>query len=101
MHARSNQVRVTRRAGGVEAFASRTGRLNAARLGVAVMLAGPLLLSAVSWFLSGGSKAGLLLALADNVVYETLDLLGYALTQPVHALIYIALLTAAMRFAFR
>ncbi len=101
VRAHSSQVRVTRRAAGVEAFASRTGRLNAARFGVAALLVGPPLLFAVSWLLHGGSKAGLLVALTESVIYGTLDLLSYALSSPVHALIYVALLTTAMRFAFR
>jgi hypothetical protein len=100
VRARASQVRVTRRGGGVDAFAERSGRLAAARLGVAVAIVAPLLFFAASWFLHGGSKAGLLVAVLDGALYSILDLIGYAITNPIQAILYLILLAVAGRFAF-
>jgi hypothetical protein len=98
---RAHQVRVTRRGGGVAAFAARSSRLNAARGGVAAALLLPFLYFAVTWFLHGGSRAGLLMAIVEGSANGMLDLLGYVLSHPINGLIYVALLAAASRFAFR
>jgi len=98
---RSSDLRVVRRGGGEDAFAAHTSRLNAARLGVAIALIAPFAYFVVAWHLHGGTKEGLLPALIDGACSGALDLLAYALTNPMKALIYLVIVTLAGRFAFR
>jgi hypothetical protein len=100
VRARPSQVRVTRRGAGVDAFAARTARVNAARFGVATAIVAPLLFFTISWFLRGGSKAGLLATLLEGAVNGVADVLAYAISNPIQAIVYLVLLTVAGRFAF-
>ena len=97
---RRGQMRVVRRGGGVDAFAARSSRLNAARAGVALALVAPFSYFAAAWFAGGGSKGGLLAALIDGLLQGCLDLLSYALAHPLNAALYVGLVTVASRFAF-
>lgn len=96
-----SQVRVIRRDGGIEAFAASSERLRYARVGVALALALPLLYFVVSWFIHGGTKEGLIVAVLDSFIYGVIDLIGYAISNPLNALLYLLLVTGAWRFAFR
>lgn len=98
---KSSQVRVTRRGGGVEAHAERAARLRWARAGVGLALLGPVLVFAIRFLISGGSSGGLLVVLLDGAIAGVFDLIGYAFANPLQALLYVAVLTVAGRFAFR
>lgn len=97
----TRDVRLIRRGGGVDDFNKTTGRINAARAGVAAALLAPLLYFCVMWFVRGGSRDGLVAALIDSVIYGVMDMAMYAFSNPVGAILYMTILWAAGRFAFR
>lgn len=74
--------------------------LSAVRLGAAVALIAPLLFFASKYLIAGGTKDGLLLALAEGVLYGALSTLELVLTHPLKGLIYIALVWGVGRLAF-
>lgn len=97
---RPDQVRVVSRDGGIDSFRETTSRINAMRFGVAMAFVLPIAYFALVWLLKGGTKDGLIAALADSAIYGMFDLLSYALGNPINALIYIAIVSLAARFAF-
>lgn len=97
---RPGQIRVVRRDAGIDSFRETTSRINAIRFGVAMAFVLPLGYFAIVWFLKGGTTDGLTAALVDSAIYGMLDLLSYALSNPINALIYIAIVSVAARFAF-
>jgi hypothetical protein len=94
-------LRVVRRGAGVTSFRQSTSRINAVRFGVAMAFVLPIAYFALMWFVRGGTRSGLVVALLDSAIYGAFDLLTYALSNPVNAVIYIAIVSAAARFAFR
>ena len=96
----ASQVRVTRRGGGVEAYKQAAGRRGAIRAGAAIAMLGPLLFFSVKYLATGGSPDGLLAMLINGALYSALELLEYLLTNPVHALIYCAIVWLVGRVAF-
>jgi|GEM_PF-5634277 hypothetical protein len=80
---------------------NRSGAIGAARAGVACALVAPVAYFVVVWFLRGGSKDGLIVAVIDSVIYGVLELAAYAFANPVQAALYLFVVWAAGRFAFR
>ena len=74
--------------------------LLAVRLGAAVALIAPVLIFATKYLIAGGTKDGLLLALAEGVVYGAISTLELVLTHPLQGLIYIAIVWGVGRLAF-
>ena len=95
-----NQVRVIRRHGGTDAYTQTMSRIKAARAGVAIVLIAPVLWSIVAYLLRGGSTADLGPAIVSAIIDGVLDLMDYALVNPINAVLYVVVLTAAARFAF-
>jgi hypothetical protein len=77
---RSGQVRVIRRGGGIENYEKSASRRAQVRLGAALAPLGP----------RGGSKEGLLLALAEGVIYGALDTVSHVLSNPIQGILYCA-----------
>jgi hypothetical protein len=96
-----SQVRVTRRGGGIDEFRHNVGRVQAMRMGVALAFVLPIVYFAVMWFIRGGTKDGLIVAVLNSAISGAVDLLAYIITKPLSALIYLGILTVAGRFAFR
>ena len=97
---RPRQLRVVRRRGGVDAFATRTGHRNAVRAGLALALLGPFASFAMAWVLEGGSSGGRVATLIDGSLQGGLDLVAFGVAHPLSAAFYVAVITAAWRFAF-
>ena len=95
-----SQVRVTRRSGGVDAFNQSASRTRYMRLGVALAFVLPMVYFAVMWFIHGGTKDGLIVAVPNSAIYGAIDLVDYVFRNPGNALIYLGIVTVAGRFAF-
>ena len=98
---KASQICVTRRGGGVEAHTERASRLRWFRAGVALALVGPPALFCFGYILHGGSKSGLVATLLEAAIAGTVELFSYLVSNPFHGILYLVILWAAGRFAFR
>jgi hypothetical protein len=97
---RSWDVRVVRHNGGFDAFHRRAHTLGWARFGVALALLAPFGVYAARYVLRHHSTSGLVPSLIIGVADSFVGLAAAALSNPIQAVIYLAILTVLSRFAF-
>lgn len=96
-------LHVTRRDGGAEAFRARSSRLGAIRLGAFVAMVAPVALFVVQYLLRFHTFDGIVGAFALGTVDAGVQTLQYLFTNPVHAVLFLAVgwVTSAVAFGRR
>lgn len=95
------KLRVVRRGGGVDRFATRQSRLNAARAALALFLAWPVISWIVQYLWINKSFSGMVPAFAAGVLQSFGDWITLLVTNPFHTVIYLAFLTILGKLAWR
>lgn len=97
---KAQDVRVVARGVGHDRFREQASRLRWARAGVAACLLCPIVFFIFRAWLSGDSQGDIIASLIDGAVQGILDLIAYAITSPLQALVYVLVLGGLSRFAF-
>jgi hypothetical protein len=96
-----SKLRVVRRGGGVEAFTSRRGRLMAARAGLMIFVAWPVISFVAQYLWLNHGFSGITRAFALGVIDSFGDYLNMLLTSPVRGALYLGFLGLVGRLAWR
>lgn len=92
-------LRVISRGRGAEKFARRASTMRWIRLGALAAILAPMLWFVVTHIRDTGSTDGLVAELAVGAVHGTFDMLEYLLTDPVRAVVFLVLSSAAVALA--
>lgn len=100
VHAPVRHLRIVRRGGGQPGFDSRTGLVHAARAGVILAFALPVLLFVGDYLRVHRSVDGMIGAFAIGVLDSGLQMIGYLISHPVQAVAFLLVSAVLGRFAF-
>ncbi len=95
-----HRVKVVRRAGGVERFRSRTGRLAAVRVGVLLAFALPSMWFVVSYWWSNRTFDGIAMAYLMGVLDSAVWIAVRAIHEPIATLVFVVVTSVLWRFAW-
>lgn len=94
-------LRVVRRGGGVDRFATHQSRLNAARAALALFLAWPVISWVIQYVWINKSFSGMIPAFAVGVLQSIGDWITLLVTSPLHTVIYLVFLAILGKLAWR